>query len=28
MVRRVIEIENEAKNINKDENNFSLKHYY
>lgn len=25
MVRRVIEIENEAKNINKDENNFSLK---
>lgn len=25
MVRRVVEIENEAKNINKDENNFSLK---
>lgn len=25
MVRRVIEIENKAKNINKDENNFSLK---
>lgn len=25
MVRRVVEIENEAKNINKNENNFSLK---